>query len=343
MANTFYKKFSSNVGTTTTTVGDYTVGSDGAVVIGLNLCNQYIQTVTVDVFLSSASSYCYYLLKGAPILAGGTLVLVGGDQKIVIQPGDRIRVKSSAASSLDVIMTIMETNAVGTGDDGPVGGFYEMLTQTPLTLPSNITQTTSQYNFGTSSLYFNGSATDNLNFDTTAFNYDGTGYITVECWVRIAVDTSVTPVNLPFYMINTSTNQALGARVSSGSVGTIGSDTSGGNASGGNVPGISVASFAWRHVGMTFNASGAGWWFSNGTVSAQYSTSYNQANKNRIAIGGSGNISGFPYYVRDCYVDDIRVSYGKRYGGQTFGTTSYSVPTSRLTIDATTVALFQSR
>ena len=43
-----------------------------------------------------------------PIPAGSTVVLVGGDQKVVMQEGELLKVKSSAASSVDVIMSILE-------------------------------------------------------------------------------------------------------------------------------------------------------------------------------------------------------------------------------------------
>jgi hypothetical protein len=36
------------------------------------------------------------------------LVVVGGDQKIVLNTSDSIKVKSDTASSLDAIMSIME-------------------------------------------------------------------------------------------------------------------------------------------------------------------------------------------------------------------------------------------
>ena len=43
----------------------------------------------------------HYLIKGAPIAAGGALQLLDGGAKIVVQNGDRLFVKSSNVSSLD--------------------------------------------------------------------------------------------------------------------------------------------------------------------------------------------------------------------------------------------------
>ena len=50
----------------------------------------------------------FYLVKDAPVNAGSSLVVVGGDQKIVLESGHSIKVNSSASSSVDAIMSIME-------------------------------------------------------------------------------------------------------------------------------------------------------------------------------------------------------------------------------------------
>jgi hypothetical protein len=47
-------------------------------------------------------------VANAPISSGASLISVGGDQKIVMVTGDRMFVQSSAASSIDTIMSIME-------------------------------------------------------------------------------------------------------------------------------------------------------------------------------------------------------------------------------------------
>jgi hypothetical protein len=48
------------------------------------------------------------LAVNAPISAGSSLVVSGGDQKIVLITGDQLQVSSSAATSIDVVMSIME-------------------------------------------------------------------------------------------------------------------------------------------------------------------------------------------------------------------------------------------
>ena len=108
MANTFNRKLSRNVGTSLTAVGSYTVGSSTkTVVVGLVLANVSGSSINVDATVNDGTND-YYMIKNAPIAAGGSLVVVGGDQKIVLNTSDSIKVKSDTAFSLDAIMSIME-------------------------------------------------------------------------------------------------------------------------------------------------------------------------------------------------------------------------------------------
>jgi hypothetical protein len=108
MANTFNRKLSRNVGTSLTAVGSYTVGSSTkTVVVGLVLANVSGSSINVDATVNDGTND-YYMIKNAPVAAGGSLVVVGGDQKIVLNTSDSIKVKSDTASSLDAIMSIME-------------------------------------------------------------------------------------------------------------------------------------------------------------------------------------------------------------------------------------------
>lgn len=108
MANTFNRKISRNIGTSLTAVGGYAVGGGvTTTVIGLSLANTSAAPITVDATLNDASND-FYLLKGAVIPVGGALAVVGGDQKVVMVAGDSIKVKSSAATSLDAVLSILE-------------------------------------------------------------------------------------------------------------------------------------------------------------------------------------------------------------------------------------------
>lgn len=108
MANTFTRKVSRNIGTTPTQVGSYTVGAaTSATVIGMTVCNTSASAITVDVYHYDGANTTY-LVKAAPINVGGTLVPVGGDQKLVLITGDSVYVQSSAATSVDVVMSVLE-------------------------------------------------------------------------------------------------------------------------------------------------------------------------------------------------------------------------------------------
>ena len=108
MANTFLRKLSSSIGVTPTAVGGYTVGaSTQTTLIGLTCANITSTSVTADITLSTADSD-FYIVKDATVPAGGSLVAVGGDQKVVLQTGDSVKVTSSDSDSIDVIMSLLE-------------------------------------------------------------------------------------------------------------------------------------------------------------------------------------------------------------------------------------------
>jgi hypothetical protein len=108
MANSFKRKLQRSVGTSLTTVGSYTVGaSTQTTLIGLTVANKHANTVSVDVTLNDGSND-NYIVKNAPVPAGGSLVVVGGDQKVVLETNDSVKVKSSEATSVDVIMSLLE-------------------------------------------------------------------------------------------------------------------------------------------------------------------------------------------------------------------------------------------
>jgi hypothetical protein len=107
--NTFKSKKTKSIGTALTAVGAYTVPANTvSTVIGLTLCN-----TTNSVIQVSASQYDgtndYYIISTATLVVGGSIAIAGGDQKLVLMAGESIRVKSDTATSVDVVMTILET------------------------------------------------------------------------------------------------------------------------------------------------------------------------------------------------------------------------------------------
>ena len=108
MANSFKRKLSRSIGTSLTAVGSYTVGASTEVtIIGLDVANRTASQVLVDVTLNDGSNDTY-LIYQAPIPSGGSLALIGGDQKVVLVTNDSIKVKSDTASSVDAVMSILE-------------------------------------------------------------------------------------------------------------------------------------------------------------------------------------------------------------------------------------------
>jgi hypothetical protein len=108
MANTFKRKLSRGIGTSLTAIGSYAVPSSTATtVIGLAVANVTASQVIVDATVNDGSNDTY-LIKNAPIPSGGTLVIIGGDQKVVLETLDSIKIKSNTAASVDVVMSILE-------------------------------------------------------------------------------------------------------------------------------------------------------------------------------------------------------------------------------------------
>jgi hypothetical protein len=108
MANTFKRKLSRSIGNTANAIGSYTVaGATTTVVIGLTVTNTTGSAIAANVYINNGAANTS-LIVNAPISAGASLVLVGGDQKLVLESGDSVYVQSSVASSADAVMSIME-------------------------------------------------------------------------------------------------------------------------------------------------------------------------------------------------------------------------------------------
>lgn len=106
MANTFKSYASKNVGTSAATV--YTCpASTQTTLIGLSMANTSTSPITTDAYITR-SAVNYYLVKGATVPVGGSLVVVGGDQKVVLQASDVLYVVNSAATSGDCFASLLE-------------------------------------------------------------------------------------------------------------------------------------------------------------------------------------------------------------------------------------------
>jgi len=112
MANAFLSETDKEIGTSTATI--FTCGSSTeSTIIGLSVANRVTSQILVDVELdassrTSGSEDKVFLVKDAPIPVGGALVVIGGDQKVVLEPGDAIKVTSDTASSADVVLSHLD-------------------------------------------------------------------------------------------------------------------------------------------------------------------------------------------------------------------------------------------
>ncbi len=119
MANDFKRFTSASLGTTTgaSATAVYTVPSTGgsameSIVIGITLANKSSSGITADVFLDNYSgSNDVYIVKDATIPAGASLEVMSGN-KLVLQGNgtnnDAMRISSSAGSSLDATVSVLE-------------------------------------------------------------------------------------------------------------------------------------------------------------------------------------------------------------------------------------------
>jgi len=106
MATTTFSNYvAKNVGISASTL--FTAGGTAQTsVIGLCCANTTSTAVTVDVYLTK-SGVDYYVVKGATVPQGGSLVAVGGDQKLVMAANDSLKVVASTASCIDVIVSAL--------------------------------------------------------------------------------------------------------------------------------------------------------------------------------------------------------------------------------------------
>ena len=109
MAQDFERKLTANVSTAdvTTDILHGAIDSDDAVV-GIRFANTHAtDAVTVDCYIRSGGGN-YYIVKAAPIPQGGSLELIDGGSKIVMQSGDVLYAKAGTASSVDCIVSYVD-------------------------------------------------------------------------------------------------------------------------------------------------------------------------------------------------------------------------------------------
>jgi len=108
MANVFKNSIKGPAGTGGLVV--YTTPANTvSTVIGVNVANILAQNINVDVSITDSSAVVTkYLVKGAIITQGSSAILVGGEQKVVLEANDSITVTSSVDASVDVVVSVLE-------------------------------------------------------------------------------------------------------------------------------------------------------------------------------------------------------------------------------------------
>jgi hypothetical protein len=100
-ANTSY--VAKNVGTSASTLT--TVSSGTIAVTSLVVANTTASPITCDVYITR-SAVDYYIVKSATVPVGGSLEAIGGN-RVVLIASDALKVVSSAASSADVVVSVL--------------------------------------------------------------------------------------------------------------------------------------------------------------------------------------------------------------------------------------------
>ena len=104
MAQNFRRYTSNAVGTSPAAV--YTANSYDAIV-GISLSNILGTAINVSCYINDGSNNIY-LVKDAPIPTGGSLQVLDGGAKFVVQASDVLSVVSSDASSVDVWVSAVD-------------------------------------------------------------------------------------------------------------------------------------------------------------------------------------------------------------------------------------------
>lgn len=104
MAQNFRRYTSNAVGTSPATL--FTANSFDTVV-GISLSNITGSSILVDCYVNDSSNDIY-LVKSAPIPSGGSLQILDGGAKLIVQSGDALKVVSDTASSCDVWVSTVD-------------------------------------------------------------------------------------------------------------------------------------------------------------------------------------------------------------------------------------------
>ena len=112
MANTFTNQTVSPVATTSLVAISPTVSSGQQVtIIGCSLANTGSSPITVDVAVATGVGPSWttttYIVKQATVPVGGSLVVIGAEEKVVLISGNTLVARSSTANSCDAVVSLL--------------------------------------------------------------------------------------------------------------------------------------------------------------------------------------------------------------------------------------------
>jgi len=111
MANTFKNNTKSSLVTAVITDPSATVvtasGTATLIILSVMTSNKAATSANVDVYLDRNTGDDVYLIRNAPVPAGSTLELIGGN-KIILQPSDKLQARSDTGTALDITVSYLE-------------------------------------------------------------------------------------------------------------------------------------------------------------------------------------------------------------------------------------------
>ena len=75
--------------------------------VGMVVSNTDTSPYSVDIYITRSSTN-FYIIKNATVPVGGSLVVAGVDQKMVMQANDIVTITSSANGASDVWFSVLE-------------------------------------------------------------------------------------------------------------------------------------------------------------------------------------------------------------------------------------------
>ena len=91
-----------------TSAASILTGGNYDAIIGIRVANILTTTVKVDIYVVRSSAN-YYLCKNTPIPPGGSIELIQGGAKIVVESGDVITAVASEANAADIVLSYVDT------------------------------------------------------------------------------------------------------------------------------------------------------------------------------------------------------------------------------------------